>query len=172
MLHVIGAEKRIYIWTLAGFLTFTALARLRPEPNQGQEVTIGVQDAVFRFELLAYFVYAQIIGFLVAGRGGTALALYTAAMALHVFVLDIELAEEYGAVYEERRWLMQLGVLLGWGLAITNRLPERAASILFAFVAGGVVINSARGQIPRGKQGRFWWFMSGAVLYAALLQFV
>ena len=46
---------------------------------------------------------------------------------------------------------------------------ETALARLFAVLAGGVVITSASAELPRDREGRFWFFALGAVGYAALL---
>jgi hypothetical protein len=41
--------------------------------------------------------------------------------------------------------------------------------MLFGFIAGGVVINSVKGELPEEGEGRFWPFCLGAGGYALLL---
>jgi len=42
---------------------------------------------------------------------------------------------------------------------------------LFAILAGGVVITSLRAELPDNREGRFWRFCVGAVVFATLLIF-
>jgi hypothetical protein len=41
--------------------------------------------------------------------------------------------------------------------------------ILFAFVAGGVILNVLKEELPEERQSKFWAFALGAAIYAALL---
>jgi len=62
-------------------------------------------------------------------------------------------------------------VLLGRLASVTVELPEITIHRLFAFVAGGVVMTSMHEELPREREGLFWWFTLGAVAYATLLMF-
>ena len=41
--------------------------------------------------------------------------------------------------------------------------------MLFAFLAGGIVLNVLKEELPRERKSRFWAFALGTVAYAALL---
>ena len=51
----------------------------------------------------------------------------------------------------------------------TTPLSEVVFARLFAVLAGGVVITSLKGEMPREREGRFWPFCLGAAAYAVLL---
>ncbi len=60
-------------------------------------------------------------------------------------------------------------MLVGWGLGrLVEPLPEVVAG-LFAFLAGGVVLNVLKEELPEERESRFSAFLVGAVGYAALL---
>jgi len=54
-------------------------------------------------------------------------------------------------------------------VGLVVELPEAAIAVLTAFLAGGVVLNVLKEEIPEERQSRFWAFALGAALYAALL---
>ena len=41
--------------------------------------------------------------------------------------------------------------------------------MLFAFQAGGVVMNVLKEELPEERESRFWAFALGAALYSAVL---
>lgn len=51
-------------------------------------------------------------------------------------------------------------------------MAEAVISRLFAFVAGGVVMTSMNEELPREREGRFWWFVLGTIGYAIVLLLV
>ncbi len=48
-------------------------------------------------------------------------------------------------------------------------LPEFVVGILFAFLAGAIVLNVLKEELPEERQSRFWLLAPGALGYAALL---
>ncbi len=65
--------------------------------------------------------------------------------------------------------LLAAAVLVGWAIGIAAPLPVGVMVVLFGFIAGGVIINSTRGELPAEGEGRFWPFLAGAAGYALLL---
>jgi len=172
---LLDAEKHIYLWALAGFVTFAGLSRLRSEarPPGGWS---GRRALVYWGEMAGYAVYMLLIGYLLVHREDASLLslwLYVFAMGLHIFMLDTELAVQFQGVYESGgRVLLVSSLLLGSALAVTDLLPASITSSLFAFVLGGVVISSANEELPAEQGGRFWWFAGGAAFYAILLMLI
>jgi hypothetical protein len=92
------------------------------------------------------------------------------AMALHFLVNDYGLRRDHKQAYHDTgRWLLAAAVILGWIIATTLVIHEVAVAILFAFLAGGVILNVLKEELPQETLSSFWAFALGAVLYAALL---
>ena len=105
-----------------------------------------------------------------AERGVLPLIAYTFAMTVHFLLVDHSLAEEHGRAYGPRgRWLLAASVLAGWLIGVMAPLSEVAVARLFAVLAGGVVITSLRADLPDDREGRFWPFCLGAVIFAGVL---
>ncbi len=172
---LLNAEKRIYVWALAGFVTFAGLGKWRSERPAGQ-ARAERPGSLFWLRMSGFAVYALLIGYLLVHREDTTLAslwLYAAAMGLHLFMLDLELVEQFPSLYEPRgRAILTAAVFLGWALGSMNALPEAFTSRLFAFILGGVTINSAHEEPGVGGPAQFAWFLGGAAAYAAILLLV
>jgi uncharacterized membrane protein YfcA len=136
-------------------------------------VARGEVDPAYLLHLAGYAAYSALIGYLLverAERGWLSLALYALAMAVHFVVVNHALAEEHGAVYRRRgHWLLAISVLVGWVLGSAIEIGEIAFARLFALLAGGVVITSLRAELPDDRNGRFWPFCGGALLFALVL---
>ena len=169
---LLDAEKRIYLWALAGFVAFAGLSRLRSVPVNGVRRTGWLYSGT----VLGYALYVLLIGYLLVRREDTsvlALALYVFAIGLHLFMVDDELAEQFAERYESGgRWLLIGGVLLGWLLGITSAFAEGITSRLFAFLAGGVLITAVHAELRAETGQRFWWFVGGSAVYATLLMLI
>jgi hypothetical protein len=169
---LLDAEKRVYLWALAGFVTFVGLSRLRYlTPSRALGASL-----VYWAEMAGYSLYTLLLGYLLVHREDAtllSLELFVFAMGLHLFMLDNELAEQFEGGYEPRgKILLASFVLVGWVLGTADAFPDFLTSRLFAFVVGGVVITSANEELPVEEGGRFWWFVGGAAFYAILLMLI
>jgi hypothetical protein len=175
MVTLLDAEKRIYLWALAGFVIFAGLSRLRLRRSRDAPRSAGA-GLVFWAEMAGYALYTLMIGYLLVHREDQtllSLELFVFAMGLHLFMVDTELVERFQGRYERRgRILLAFCVLFGWLLGTIDAFPESFTSRLFAFVVGGVVITAAHEELPAEDFGRFGWFAGGAALYATLLMLI
>ena len=173
--QLLFAEQRIYSLALLSFVVIYGLEHmvLVNRERRRESVAAGEADALFWLQLAGYAAYSALIGYLVierAERGMLPLAAYTFAMAVHFLIVDRSLGEEHGRAYRRRgRGLLAASVLAGWLIGVVAPLSEVAVARLFAVLAGGVVITSLRSELPDDREGRFWPFCLGAVLFAAVL---
>ena len=92
---------------------------------------------------------------------------------MHFVVNDFGLREHHKTAYEHvGRWVIAAAVLAGWLVGVLTEIPERAIALVLAFIAGGVVLNVMKEELPGERLARFGPFVAGAALYAALLQLV
>jgi hypothetical protein len=167
---LLDAEKRIYLWALAGFVTFVGLSQfaVRARSHQGRRP--------YWAEIAGYSLYTILIGYLLVHREDASLVsleLFIFAMGLHLFLVDVELVERFPGMYHPwGRVLLAASVLVGWMLGALHALPDSFTSRLFAFVIGGVVVLSAQEELPEGGGRPFWWFAGGAFAYATLLMLI
>jgi hypothetical protein len=126
--------------------------------------------------MAGYSLYTLLLGYLLVHREGAtllSLELFAFAMGLHLFMLDNELVEQFESRYEPRgRILLASFVVVGWVLGIADAFPDFLTSRLVAFVVGGVVITSAKEELPVEESWRFRWFVGGAAFYATLLMLI
>jgi len=170
---LLDAEKRIYLWALAGFVTFVGLSRL---PLHLSSKASRTSRLPFWSEMAGYSPYALLIGYLLVHREDRSLlslGLFVFAMGLHLFMVDIELVEQFAGSYQPwGRMLLVVSVLVGWMLGVVDAFPDSFTSRLFAFVIGAVVVMSAHEELPAGENPQFWWFAGGAFCYATLLMLI
>ena len=173
--ELLFAEQRIYLLALLSFVVIYGLEHmvLVNRERRRESVAAGRADAIYWLQLTGYAAYSALIGYLVierAERGTLALVAYTFAMAVHFLIVDHTLDEEHGRMYRLRgRLLLAASVLVGWLIGVMTPLSEVAVARLFAVLAGGVVLTSLRAELPNDREGRFWPFCLGAVIFAAVL---
>jgi hypothetical protein len=84
-------------------------------------------------------------------------------MALHFVVNDHGLREQHKEAYlRTGRWMLAAAVLIGWVVALLTEISEVAIAMLTAFLAGGVVMNVLKEELPEERESRFWAFALGA----------
>jgi hypothetical protein len=168
-------QERMYALALVSFVVFYGLDHmvLSKREQRRHAADTGERDAVYWVHLIGFAAYSGLVGYLLverAQRGLLPLAAYTFAMAVHFLVVGHSLAEEHGLQHRSSGvWLLALSVLAGCVLGSTTQLSETIVARMFAVLAGGVVITSLGHELPGERQGRFWPFCLGAVLFALAL---
>ncbi len=180
------AEHHVYLIALLGLATFYGLDRLAKmsrSQRQGAPVRggrgaesaaqAGTSPAVFWIHMGSFAVYNALIGYLLLHREVMtlgALAFFTVAMALHFVVTDYGLNEDHKAPYRRiGRWVLVAAVAAGFLVGTVSEISEAAIAVLTAFLAGGVILNVLKEEVPSERQSRFWAFAAGMAGYAALL---
>jgi len=188
-------DRHVYLLALLGLAVFYGLERLTLQERRAHlrgssravETALGTdhrtQDdprpgeqtsaTTFWLSVSGFTIYNALIGHLLVGQasqGMGPLILLTAAMALHFLVNDYALREHHQTRYRRTgRWVLSAAVLLGTGVGLAGLVPPLVVSLLVAFLAGGVVLNVLKEELPAANESRFGAFLLGMVGYAALL---
>lgn len=184
---LLGLE--IFLVALAGFLVFYGLERLAEhsqsrtaasgDATQGRSSTVPESGTgsrgIFRLHLASFLVYNAVIAYTlpITWRTSEAFAvLFTIAMGLHFVLTDRGLEEHYGARFDrwQPRALLALGLVVGYVVAAL-RAPSSGVlvSVLTAFLAGSILLNVFKEEIPSTRRSHFGWFLVGLAAYATLL---
>jgi hypothetical protein len=171
-----GIESHVYLVALAGLAAFYGLEHLargsaKEECEAGRDAR--PPSGVFWVHLVSFALYNLLIGYLLVHRedpGLGALAAYAVAMGLHFLVNDQSLRKHHGRAYDKAgRWLLAAAPLAGWALGAATHISDLLLFALFAFLAGGVILNVLKEELPEDRESRFWAFAAGAGAYAVLL---
>jgi len=180
------AEHHVYLIALLGLATFYGLDRMaKTSRSQRQGAPVlggraaesaaqaGTSPAVFWIHMGSFAVYNALVGYLLLHREVMtlgALAFFTVAMALHFVVTDYGLNEDHKQPYRRiGRWVLVAAVVAGFLVGTATRISDAAIAVLTAFLAGGVILNVLKEEVPSERQSRFWAFAAGMAGYAALL---
>jgi hypothetical protein len=172
-------DLAIFLVALAGFVAFFGLERLADRTGAGRSATPGpapspVQQRVYRLHLGSFVIYNALITYTMPLRVRTGLAfaiLFAVAMGLHFVLTDRGLEERYHEQFGRRGRLLLAGALVvGWLLAaVATPTSAVVVSLLTALLAGSILLNVFKEEIPSGRQASFPWFLTGLVVYAGLL---
>jgi hypothetical protein len=169
------AEQRVYVLALLSFVLFYGLEHLVIADQAHRDET-GASHEEARFfpaHLVAFGGYTALIGDLLverAAHGPVTLAIYTLAMGVHFVIVAHALSERFHRPYVQwGRWVLAASVVAGWAIGASARISDVTFARLFAVLAGGVVITSVQGELLGERQGRFWPFVLGALVFAVAL---
>jgi hypothetical protein len=156
-------ERHVYLIALGGLITFYGLecmvkkSRDRPRQSDEQEAT---PSGVFWLHMSVFALYNLLVGYLLTHRGSpeeeafdvAGLLTYTVALGLHFVVNDFGLRQDHRADYHRYgRWLLANAVVVGWAVGMATTLHDVAVSIPFAFLAGGIVMNVLKEELPEER---------------------
>lgn len=161
----------IYFVALVGFLLFYGLEH---QSNRLRERTeAGLTSPSFRLDISGFAAYVWLMAYLLVnqfGESATSITLYAIALTFHFLALENALRQEHGAAYERiGRFVLAGMALLGWGMGLLFAMPNHVLALMVAFISGAIIMNSLIMELPAGKDGRFWPFMTGGLLYGLIL---
>lgn len=163
-------EHGLYLLTLAGLVVFYGLEKLaeRSPSNEEEETSPGV----FWIHISSFAIYNTLIGYTLVKEERTlaTLAFFFVALALHFLVNDYGLRHHHQEQYRRwGRWIISFAVLAGWLIGVLASISEVITASIIGFLAGGILLNTFKEELPRERESRFWAFGLGAALYAGLL---
>jgi hypothetical protein len=167
-------EYHVYLVALIGLAVFYGLeqsAKTSRRRSAGDEDS--TEAGVFWLHTASFTVYNALIGYLllpVEEPGVWNLILFAFAMGVHFVVNDYGLRKNHKGAYDRiGRWVLAAGILVGWAVGLHFEVSEAAIAVLFGFLAGGVIMNVLKEELPEEREGRFWAFALGAAAYALVL---
>lgn len=180
------AESHAYLIALLGLVLFYGLERVvksakkarghdsakgeEPENDEG-ETTTGM--GVFWLHIASFSLYNALIGYLLVHReeeNKRGLLLFFIAMALHFLVNDFGLRQDHKKTYQRiGRWALAVAILAGWLIGLATDVNRMVVDVLFSFIAGGIILNVLKEELPEERQSRFAPFLAGVVIYTFLL---
>ncbi len=169
-------EYHVYLVALIGLAAFYGLERAA-KSSRKRERSAGREDTteakVFWLHTASFALYNALIGYLILHReepGFQSLIFFTFAMGVHFVVNDFGLRKDHKDAYEGvGRWVLAMSILLGWAVGLIFEISEAAVGVLFGFLAGGVIMNVLKEELPEERESSFWAFTLGGAVYTVVL---
>ncbi|WP_436930868.1 hypothetical protein [Halosimplex halobium] len=171
----VPSGRDIYLVVVVGFVVFYGLERLarRSAAESGDD---RPTPWVFRVHVASYGAYNAVAGYPLVHRETPAvgnLLLFAFALGAHFLLNDVALEAHHREAYHRRgRWVLAAAVLAGTAVGFATELTRPTLGALFAFLAGGVVLNVVREELPGDRRGEFLPFAAGVAFYTAVILFV
>lgn len=159
-------EHSVYVLALIGLIVFYGLEKAALMRGG------AYSNSLFWLHVSSYGIYNALIGYLLVqeDRDLRTLVLFSIGIGLHFIVNDHSLWQHHREQYRRfGRWVLAAAILVGWGVGIGTELMEAATACVVAFLAGGIVLNTFKEELPGERESRFWAFTLGALAYAAIM---
>jgi hypothetical protein len=167
-----GADT-VYLVVLAGFVTLYGVERIVRRAERRGEDDDGLSSGVFWVHIGSFGAYNALVGYLLfhpEAPGIGEMTGFAIAMLAHSLVVDYGLRTRHDDTYRRSgRWVLVASVLTGALLGAGSDLGEGTLGLLFAFLAGTIVLNVVKEELPERRESRFPAFAAGVAGYAALL---
>jgi hypothetical protein len=174
--HRFFPEYSVYLWSMAGFLLFYCLESMVVVVPRNSKDHAGSHAATPSWlawlHIGGFAAYAWMLSHIMVWKlhEPRALAIYAVAMGMHIFPIACNLSHHYPEVYNRRgAVVLALASLLGWVTGAAVDIPTPILVNLVAVVVGGVIVNTTITELPKEGEGRRGYFLSGALVYTALL---
>jgi len=162
------STRVVYAVALAGLIVFYGIdwyvERAQPEDEQ--------TPALFWSHVATFATYNAIIGYVLVreDRSGTQLLFYTIGIGLHFIVNDDGMRRNYPRRYRRYgRWILSAAIVAGWMIGTATDIHELISAGLTAFLAGGILLNTFKEELPAERESRFGAFTLGCIAYAGIL---
>jgi hypothetical protein len=163
-------EEHVYVVALVGLLLFQIVDKISRNSNSQ-----GAMLFSYRAELFFFALYSALIGYLVTMQAvlNRPVLLITVALSAHFFGTDIDLSERYNALFIKRgSFVLSIAVIAGMLIAVFLPVNGLVYSAGFSFLAGGILINTLRTEIPDPQNVKNLFLLLGAVLYSVMILFI
>jgi hypothetical protein len=170
-----GDGLGVYLLALLGVLAFFGIERLVVHSEEKSQAAGGEREVgpfLFWVHIGVFACNSFVIGMLLVDRAEATVyqALHAVALALHFIANDHALRLRHDRLHQRHgRWALAVAVLLGWAAGVMEAVPAILVNAMFAFVAGGIVFNVFKEELPSERGGSFIAFAGGAASYAGLL---
>ena len=171
-------EDHIYIVAMIGLAIFYGLEVMVRKKEELDEKEGGEKESLQRFQIhmASFFFYNAVIGYLMVRgeyEGVTGTLLFFVAMSVHFITNDWSLRESHKEEYDRfGRWLLAVAIFVGWSVGAFIEIKDVVVSLLTAFLAGGIILNVMKDELPEEQKSNLPAFLIGILSYTLLLVFL
>jgi hypothetical protein len=174
--HLSSFEYPVFLMALFGLGAFYSLelaARSSRAGNLERSKKDCTSPAVFWVHVGSFALYNAQLGYLLFETehdGLVACALLFSALILHFIINDHALQSHHKSLYDRYgRWILAIAVIGGYLSGTVYRLEEEYVAWLWAFLAGGLILNTMKDELPQYGDASLISFLAGMTGFALLL---
>lgn len=168
-------EDHIYLVAMLGLALFYGLEQIvKKSKRHNDEANDRKATAeVFWIHISSFALYNGLIGYLLIREefaDGWGKTFFFIAMGVHFITNDRGLRVTHREDYDKfGRWLLTGAIFIGWLIGVFTEVSEMLISFLVAFLAGSVILNVMKEELPDERASSFSAFFIGLAAYSFLL---
>jgi hypothetical protein len=98
------------------------------------------------------------------------LVLYFIGIGLHLVVNDYGLSQHHREIYSQSgRWILSAAIIVGSGFGLVSPIDPLITGSIAAFLAGGVLLNTFKEELPQERESHLGAFVIGIMSYSSIL---
>ncbi|MBD8015288.1 MULTISPECIES: hypothetical protein [Planococcus] len=168
-------ENHIYLLAMTGLVIFYALEHwVKTSKKKNRHLAEPkAATGVFWVHIITFALYNGVIGYLLVREDYQdmgSMVLFFSAMAVHFMANDKGLRATHPEDYDRYgRWLLAAAILIGWGIGAVTEVHDWIMSVLTALLAGGIILNVLKEELPEERESSLLAFCTGLISYSVLL---
>ncbi len=177
---IFSSEVAIFGVAFIGFLVFfisehaAIHSRRHIATKVGQHIdSVAASKGIFTIHFGMLALVSLLIAFNLRFEVRTSLPgaiLFSVALALHFFGTDRTMETHYSSLFNRYgRYILSTMPLIGWSLSILFPERQSEAAVLLAFIAGAVLFNVIKDEVPGAERGEPKFFVAGSLIYSGVL---
>lgn len=167
-------QNHIYIIALLGLTIFYGLERMVKSSKKKYGEIASLKS--FWIHISFFFIYNSIIGYLLIREEFKSIwemFFYFLALGIHFVTIDRSLRKDHKKIYDKYgRISLTVAILFGWGIGSLYKVEDLIISVLVGFLAGGIILNVLKEELPEERESSFLAFALGLISYSILLMFI
>ncbi|NJD76460.1 MAG: hypothetical protein FIB08_05105 [Candidatus Methanoperedens sp.] len=174
------SEVAIFGIAFIGFLVFFILehaaihSRRHIAAEAGQHIdSVAASKGIFILHFSMLALVSLLIAFNLRFEVRTSLpgaVLFSIALILHFFGADRTMEIHYSSLFNRYgRYILSIMPLIGWFLSVLFPERQSEAAVLLAFIAGAVLFNVIKDEVPGAERGEPKFFVAGSLIYSGVL---
>ncbi|MEL7069225.1 MAG: hypothetical protein AAGN15_11320 [Cyanobacteria bacterium J06581_3] len=171
-------EHHVYLLSLIGLLLFYGLEKVVIKSRAHNKEMTGdnvPEPGIFWTHIAFVAIYNAILGYLFresAVHGIRECIILFFALGLHFLVNDVGLRHYHRKAYDQiGRWVLAGAIVTGWCVGQVTDFNEAAIAAIWALIAGSIIFNVLKEEMPDSPDSHFGFFTVGLVAYAIILSF-
>ncbi|WP_096153889.1 MULTISPECIES: hypothetical protein [Bacillus] len=161
--------SELYFVGLVGVLMFYGVQKVVRKAQMDNKTEKA--RSLFWLQILFFGIYNMLVSYTVISHNvaGIQAIFYGLAVGMHFIAVAHDLWREYADIYNKvGRYVLTLGIVLGWGMGMLLNLSPVMESIIFAFIAGAMILNVLKYELPPDNEAHFFTFLIGVVSYTTI----
>ncbi|MBT2686979.1 hypothetical protein J7I93_02155 [Bacillus sp. ISL-47] len=167
-------DSHVYIFAMLGLCAFYGIEKAVKHSRKGKEEQHTAGS--FWLHMSTFFIYNMLIGYLLVHGEFANLKewlIYFFALSVHFISNDHGLRQSHKKIYDRYgRWILTLSILIGWSIGVLTEVSEKVIAFLFATLAGGVILNVLKEELPDDRESNYGAFIAGVVGYTMILMMI